>query len=378
VYHPAESNVSLEDNSSALRRIKGVSVSAAGFVGETERGPTIPMLVTSWAEYQRIFGGFLDEPPFSSPNCNLPYAARGFFENGGLQLYVSRILAGTEIGVGLDGLMAIPDASLIAAPDEVIDPGITDEVLDCCEEAGNRFAILAAATPEDELSALSNHRDSSFGALYHPRVRVEAAHRPEGSTFVTPVGHVAGIYARSDMQHGVHKAPANEPVLGILEGDRRTGAPLSQVPSDADLEALNRGGVNVIRDLRVTGRGLRVWGARTMSSDPQWRYVNIRRLVIFIETSIDQGTRWAVCERNNEATWSAVRSSVTTFLTVIWRSSALLGNVPEQAFFVRCDRSTMTQEDLDNGRLIVEVGVAPLKPAEFVILRIGQWVRRDP
>lgn len=368
----------MEGNGSAPRRIEGVSMSAAGFVGETERGPTIPTLVTSWSEYQRVFGGFLDEPPFSSPNCNLPYAARGFFENGGLQLYVSRILAGTEIGVGLDSLMAIPEASLIAAPDEVIDPGFTDDVLDRCEEAGNRFAILAAQAPEDELSALSNHRDSSFGALYYPRVRVDASHRPEGSTFVTPVGHVAGIYARSEMQHGVHKAPANEPVLGILEADVRTGAPLSQVTSDADLEALNRGGVNVIRDLRATGRGLRVWGARTMSSDPQWKYVSVRRLVIFIEASIDRGTRWAVCERNNEATWSVVRSSVTAFLMTFWRSGALLGNIPEQAFFVRCDRSTMTREDLDNGRLIVEVGVAPLKPAEFVILRIGHWVRRDP
>ena len=137
-------------------------------------------------------------------------------------------------------------------------------------------------------------------------------------------------------------------------------------------EILNPRGINCIRDFRSDGRGIRVWGARTMSSDPEWKYINVRRLFIFIEESIDEGTQWVVFEPNDESTWSAVRRNITNFLISVWRSGALFGTTQEEAFYVRCDRTTMTEDDINNGRLICEIGIAPVKPAEFVIFRISQ------
>ena len=209
--------------------------------------------------------------------------------------------------------------------------------------------------------------DSSRGALYHPWLLVDdpsaAPGQPPGPVPVAPSGAVAGICARVDRTRGVHQAPANEPVLGIVG--------LAAQVSKAEQEQLNPAGVNAIRSF--PGRGILVWGARTMSSDPEWRYVSIRRLFAFLEHSIDQGTQWAVFEPNGEPLWAAVRQAVEDFLLLQWQAGALLGQKPEDAFFVRCDRSTMTQNDLDNGRLVVLVGVAALRPAEFVVVRIGQW-----
>jgi phage tail sheath protein FI len=176
-------------------------------------------------------------------------------------------------------------------------------------------------------------------------------------------GFTAGIYARSDINRGVHKAPANEVVLGITK--------FMQNVTYARQAVLNPEGINALRFF--PGRSNRVWGARTMSSDPEWKYVNVRRLFIYLEHSIDKSTQWAVFEPNNEALWANIRQAISDFLLVTWRSGALMGTKPEEAFFVRCDRTTMTQNDLDNGRLICLIGVAPTYPAEFVIFRIGQW-----
>jgi uncharacterized protein len=178
-----------------------------------------------------------------------------------------------------------------------------------------------------------------------------------------PSGFVTGIYARSDIERGVHKAPANEVVQGLTKFEININKPRQDV--------LNPEGINALRFFE--GRGNRVWGARTMSSDPEWKYVNVRRLFIYIEHSIDQGTQFAVFEPNNQRLWANIRQAVEDFLLVLWRDGALLGDKPEQAFFVRCDRTTMTQNDIDNGRLICLIGVAPTKPAEFVIFRIGQF-----
>jgi phage tail sheath protein FI len=174
---------------------------------------------------------------------------------------------------------------------------------------------------------------------------------------------MAGIYARSDIERGVHKAPANETVRGILRFSRNV--------TKGEQDVLNPEGINAFRYFE--GRGLRIWGARTISSDPEWIYLNVRRLFIFLEHSIDRGTQWAVFEPNNEELWLKVRLTIESFLTDVWRTGALMGTRPEEAFFVRCDRTTMSQGDLDNGRLVVLIGVAPTKPAEFVIFRIGQW-----
>jgi phage tail sheath protein FI len=183
---------------------------------------------------------------------------------------------------------------------------------------------------------------------------------------VPPCGHIAGLYAKTDTERGVWKAPANEVLVGV------TG--LSQELNEADSETLNASGIDVIR--RFAGHGIRVWGARTTSPNSEWKYVNVRRLLIYVEQSIERGLQWVVFEPNDAALWMAVRTSIENFLVGFWRAGGLQGAKPEEAFFVKCDRDTMTQDDLDNGRLICVIGVAPVKPAEFVIIRIGIWMHR--
>jgi phage tail sheath protein FI len=193
------------------------------------------------------------------------------------------------------------------------------------------------------------------------------------TVLVPPAGHVAGIYARSDRERGVHKAPANEVVRDIITRDiNATRKPLEFTLARGDHDILNPRGINVIRDFRADRRGIRVWGARTLSGDPLWRYVNVRRLFNYVKESVDEGTQWVVFEPNDENTWARVRQVVADFLTLVWRSGALFGATEEQAFFVRCGPDTMTPADIDAGRLIVEVGIAPVKPAEFVIFRFQQ------
>jgi uncharacterized protein len=220
-----------------------------------------------------------------------------------------------------------------------------------------------------DVLALRRRYDTRYAALYYPWLTVPEP-RPVNITdirqlAIPPSGHVIGIYARVDNTRGVHKAPANEVVRGI------TG--LTRKINQREHDVLNPVGIDVLRDFRDSNRGLRVWGARCITSDSDWKYVNVRRLLIFIEASIDRGLQWAVFEPNAEPLWARVRRAITNFLTVVWRNGALEGTSVEQAFFVKCDRTTMTQTDIDNGRLIGVIGVAPVKPAEFVIIRIGLW-----
>jgi len=178
---------------------------------------------------------------------------------------------------------------------------------------------------------------------------------------------LAGIYARSDIERGIHKAPANEVIRGIIG--------FEQIINKGEQDILNPkpNHINVLRDFRKSGRGYRVWGARCITSGPDWKYINVRRLFIFVEESIEEGTQCVVFEHNDEPTWARVRRSVSNFLTNVWRDGALQGSKPDDAFFVKCGRTTMTQTDIDNGKLIMEIGIAPVKPAEFVIFRIDQW-----
>ena len=203
--------------------------------------------------------------------------------------------------------------------------------------------------------------DSTYAAIYFPWVSVlDPITRREIN--LPPSGFVAGIYARNDINRAVWKAPANEVINLALDFEQRL--------NKAQQDVLNPEGVNCLRFFE--GRGFRVWGARTISSDPEWKYVNLRRYFAYLEHSIDRGTQWAVFEPNGERLWANIRETVSDFLYSEWVSGALLGASPKEAFFVRCDRSTMTQNDLDNGRLICLIGVAAIKPAEFVIFRIGQ------
>jgi len=518
--------VYVEEIETGPRPIEGVSTSTTGMVGQTERGPTTPRLITSWEEYNRWFGDYVDRVPGGTDRKYLPYAVRGFFENSGQRVFVARItppgavtasldLAGNAANptvisangpggwgnnvlvritaaslavaggptanwfrmtvlyyrdgipnpfvdptdpnnfgnpnrkdptatedydnlstvptdsnfsqsvintasklitiiasgrpadvafpnnlqngtngngqpteteyqgdpnvavdkqTGLLGLSRIRDISILAIPDEVVLPNLRNDIIQQCETLKDRFAILYATQAEEaNLATLRPPLDSTYGAYYMPWVRVLATHTPEGHLLVPAQGHLAGIYARVDDDRGVHKAPANEVIQGVITQDLGNNhKPLEYTLEKGDQDVLNPKGVNVIRDFRADGRGIRVWGARTMSSDPQWRYLNVRRLFIFMEVSIDRGSQWAVFEPNYEETWAAIRLSISSFLRTLWRNGALAGSSTDEAFFVKCDTTTMLQDDFDNGRLICLIGVAPTKPAEFVIFRISQ------
>jgi uncharacterized protein len=255
-------------------------------------------------------------------------------------------------------------------------PGITSKYLQqklithCEVDMKDRFAVLdSIATADlDEIKEQRNLFDSSYAALYYPWLYI---YDPLSKDYINvpPSGHVTGIYARSDIERGVHKAPANEKITGAVNTERLNGA--YRIINKGTQEILNPLGVNCTRIF--PGRGIRVWGARTISSNSLWKYVNVRRLFLFLEESIEDGTQWVVFEPNDQRLWARVIQTITQFLTSVWKSGALMGTTPEEAFFVKCDRTTMTQSDIDNGRLIVLIGVAPVKPAEFVIFRIAQW-----
>jgi hypothetical protein len=240
----------------------------------------------------------------------------------------------------------------------------TQMLINHCEQMRYRVAVLDS--PNDRaLSQVRDDRallDTTRAAFYYPWVRVQdpITRQP---IHVPPSGFVTGIYARNDIDRGVHKAPANEVVRGAIG--------LEVVLNKGQQDVLNPIGINCIRFFE--NRGIRVWGARTLSSDPEWKYLNIRRYFAFLEHSIERSTQWAVFEPNGEVLWANVRRAVEDFLYNEWKSEHLAGTKPTDAFFVRCDRTTMTQNDLDNGRMICLIGVSPLYPAEFVIFRIGQW-----
>ncbi|HHJ13285.1 MAG TPA: phage tail sheath family protein [Gammaproteobacteria bacterium] len=280
---------------------------------------------------------------------------------------------------GLAGLADIDEISILGAPDHVNTAALTNaadrdnlrnQVINQCEILKDRFAIVSVAAGQGNLAALRPPRDSSYAGFYAPWIRVFDP-RTSGTHLVPPIGHVAGIYARVDIERGVHKAPANEVVRGMVTSNiNATRYPLEFTFGKPEQDILNPRNVNVIRDFRADRRGIRVYGGRTMSSDPTWRYINVRRLLLYIEESIEEGTQWVVFEPNDEPLWARVRQSVRNFLLLTWRSGALQGQKEEEAFFVKCDRTTMTQADIDAGRLICHIGVAPVKPAEFVIFRI--------
>jgi phage tail sheath protein FI len=213
-----------------------------------------------------------------------------------------------------------------------------------------------------EVREFRSNFDDSRLALYYPWIVAADPTGVRQTINAPPSGFLAGVYASTDVRRGVHKAPANEPVIGALG--------FAQDINKFQQELLNPEGINCLRSF--PGRGHRVWGGRTLSSDPEWKYLNVRRYFLYLERSIDKGTQWVVFEPNGERLWANVRTTVEDFLYNEWFNGHLLGSTPKVAFFVRCDRSTMTQNDLDNGRLVCEIGVAPLRPAEFVIFRIGQ------
>jgi hypothetical protein len=282
---------------------------------------------------------------------------------------------------GLGGLEAIDEVTMVCAPDVMAayEQGALDkdgvkaiqlEMIAHCERMGDRVAIL------DPLPGLNAQQvldwrmkeagyDSKYAALYYPWVQVANQNPNATSTtmLMPPSGHLAGIWARSDGERGVHKAPANEVARGVLG--------LALNVTQAEQGVLNPVGINCLR--AFPGRGIRVWGARTLSSDPEWRYLNVRRLFNFVEESIQNGTQWVVFEPNDYTLWQRVNRDVSAFLKRVWMSGALFGATPQEAFFVKCDAENNPPETRDVGQLIIDIGLAPVKPAEFVIFRISQY-----
>ena len=282
---------------------------------------------------------------------------------------------GTDEGpgkrTGIKALADIDNISIIAAPG-MGDPIVHSELINQCEQLKDRFAVLdpfpgsviGSGNDSTDIGVQRGKQDTLYAAMYYPWLRIRDPANSNGS-LIPPSGHVIGIYARVDTERGVQKAPANEVIRGGIAG-------VEVKLSDRDQDVLNPNNINVIRDFRDNNRGIRVWGARCLTGDSNWKYVPVRRLFIFLEESLDEGLQWVVFEPNGEALWARVRRTISGFLRTLWLSGALAGVTEEEAFFVKCDRTTMTPDDIDNGRLIILVGAAPLKPAEFVIVRVSQ------
>lgn len=384
--------VYVEEVDRGARPIEAVGTNTVGILGESSKGPlNEAVLVTNWSQFVRTFGDF--------KHCggHLAHAVYGFFNNGGSRCFIVNVSApegaaheavkkdGKEAkgdkavagGGGRDGLYIgrdggpgqrtglrcldeIDEISIVLAPGQT-SSAVQDALLSHCETRKDRFAILDS--PESingSVDRMPRPRDSKYGAVYFPWIQV---YDPEkGNVFVPPSGHMAGIYSRVDSERGVHKAPANEIVRGALD--------LKYQISRGEQDILNPKGINAIR--KMQGGGIRVWGARTLSTDSEWRYINVRRLFIMVESSIERATQWVVFEPNDHRLWKRVTRTITSFLNLLWRSGALMGQQPEQAYYVKCDEETNPSDVVDAGQLIVEVGLAPVKPAEFVIFRVGQ------
>ncbi|MCC8157043.1 MAG: phage tail sheath subtilisin-like domain-containing protein [Oscillospiraceae bacterium] len=264
---------------------------------------------------------------------------------------------------GLQAFQENSNVSIMAIPG-VTAPEVQAALIAFCENKKSCFAILDIPMDLKRTNDVANFRDmydSTYAAMYHPWLEMYDA-GAKRSAYFPPSGAMAGIFARTDTERGVHKAPANEVIRGC------TG--LSCAYNEGEQDILNPIGVNLIR--AFTGRGIRVWGARTISSNGLWKYLNVRRLFIYVEESIKANTNWVVFEPNSATLWSRVTRTIETFLATCWRDGALAGSSPSEAFFVECGPTTMTQDDIDNGRLICQIGIAPVKPAEFVIFRITQ------
>jgi phage tail sheath protein FI len=279
---------------------------------------------------------------------------------------------------GLEGLEVLDDVTMLCVPDLMTTmPGeklnldmvkaVQIAMIGHCERLGDRVAIVDAPpnmTPQEikKWRMDTAGYDSSYAALYYPWIQVDdpAQNRP---IYIPPSGHMAGVWARNDNTRGVHKAPANEIVQGAMG--------LAYKTTKGEQDTLNPIGVNCIR--AFPGRGIRVWGARTLSSNPSWRYINVRRLFNYVEKSIEGGTQWVVFEPNDMMLWARIRRDVTAFLSTVWSEGALFGASPSEAYYVKCDAELNPPASRDMGRLIIEIGMCPVKPAEFVIFRISQW-----
>ncbi|MCF8111186.1 MAG: phage tail sheath subtilisin-like domain-containing protein [Desulfobacteraceae bacterium] len=387
----------MEEVPSGPRPIEAVGTSTVGFVGiAPDAGAHVnkAIAITSWLQFLKEFASEKSE------STHLAQAVFGFFQNGsGLCYVVNTGKNGSIAGGGKSGregirvFETIDEIAIVAAPGYT-DPASYEAVLSHCEKMKDRVAILDApqeiaalddltkvATPSSKPKPKDDEKDTSgkssdkgggararksdrgFGAYYFPWIVMQDPFSPKNLISAPPSGHIAGVYARVDSARGVHKAPANEPLKGALD--------LSYRITREEQGNLNINSVNCIRFF--PGQGIRIWGARTLAdSGSEWRYINVRRLFNMIEESISRSTSWVVFEPNDATLWNSIKRDVGSFLTMLWRQGALKGATPEEAFFVKCDAETNPPDVIDAGMVVTVIGIAPVKPAEFVIFRIGQ------
>lgn len=391
--------VYVEEVPSAIKPIAGVGTSTAGFIGisadiadasmpekpaggnYTQVDDLDPEPINNWEEFKQKFGDF------QTANQYLAHAVYGFFNNGGTRCWVTRVTSIDDVDDALEQFEAIDEIAIVCVPlpPEAVDASVTQAALNAvhaavvthCQKMEDRVAILDSVCDiaGDNLVISTDAtgiwrpaaNPKGYGAFYFPWIEVADPLQPAGTRIaVPPSGHLAGIYARSDAQRGVHKAPANEVIMGAL-GVRYKVSKILQ-------KSLNPTAVNCIRPFNGT---IKVWGARTLASDPagdpEWIYLNVRRLFNFLRESIDKGTQWVVFEPNTPDLWAKITRNITAFLTTVWRAGALFGNTPQEAFYVKCDEETNTPDVRDAGMVVTEIGVAVVKPAEFVVFRISQW-----
>ena len=386
----------VEEVPSDYKPIGMVGTSIAAFIGlgpASDKRVNQATACNNWSEFCKYF---VTE---GSKSTHLSHAVFSFFNNGGPRCYVVNIgtkgtIAGDERDrSGLCAFEIIDEIAIVAAPGYV-DAISQDALITHCEKLGDRVAILDA--PEhvgniDELKEINTvsasadagesaegqakkssttkkkglrprNSDDGYGAFYFPWFKGRDSLQPNTIVNIPPSGAIAGIYARTDASQGVHKAPANEVIRGALG--------LTYNVSKAEHGGLNKSGVNVIRSFND---GIRVFGTRTLAAEAsEWRYVSVRRNCCMIKESIEEGTRWAVFQNNDYHTWQNIKRDIHAFLMRVWRDGGLMGATPEQAFYVKCDAETNPAENRDAGILVTEIGICPVKPAEFVVFRIGQ------
>lgn len=389
-------DVYVEEVPGGARPIEAVGTSTAGFVGVAPNGSAFtnqPRAINNWTEFLKEF--------YAEGNTSTPlsHAVYGFFLNGGRRCFVVNVgpnnpaSGGGANRTGLQLLEQIDEVAIVAIPG-FSDAASYDAALSHCEKLQDRVAILDSPAAVTDVSLLTKvaaasskpapargaaarddqpantpagarprQSDGGYGAFYFPWITVRDPLSNE-TVDVAPSGHIAGIWARSDAARGVHKAPANEVVRGALN--------VTYLLTREEQGTLNQNGVNGIRFF--PSEGIRVWGGRTVAaSSSEWRYLSVRRLFNMIEESIAKNTRWIVFEPNDRTLWKSIRRDISAFLTRIWRDGALMGRTPEEAFFVKCDEETNPPEVIDAGMVVTLIGIAPVKPAEFIVFRISQW-----
>ncbi|MFF3860030.1 phage tail sheath family protein [Streptomyces sp. NPDC002209] len=359
--------VYVKDLPSGVRMIVGAGTSTAAFIAPVTEGSGKPVPFHGWSEFTEAYGVGSGR---ELAGANLVEAVYGFFANGGTKCYVVG-MSGEEPAAytaALAVLEQVADVHSVVVPDlwssEADAPAIAKAVAGHCAGAGNRVAILHTrqeASVEDALKTPGlfglDETEETFTTVYYPWLKVPGT----GGTarVVPPSGHVAGIWARTDIERGVFKAPANQSIRGA-DG-------LRTLVNDAEHGKANEAGVNCLR--LFPGRGLLVWGARTLSTSRDWKYLNVRRLVSFLSDSIQASSSWSAFEPSDERLWAALRLSVASFLTDQWRQGALLGGKEDEAFSVICDGTNNTPDMIKEGQVVIDIGIAPIRPAEFIHFR---------